>query len=461
MIVNSIVELIGNTPMMKIPDSIHQVKNLSLYVKLEMCNPFGSIKDRVALEMLKPLIDDRGERTDLTIVENSSGNTAKALQSLCNLYGMKFHLVSALAKVREQKDILKILGASIEEVPSASDCFDPNDPNDPQFVLERRVAEHPDTFYFTSQFTNPLNPKAHRCTTGEEIVRDLGRVDYFVGGVGTAGSTSGVVARLREENPACKLVGITARRHDSIPGIRSIDELWENGIFSPKEYDSLLEISSLEAIDGLLLLARKCGLLAGPSSGANLIGAIRYLQSQPTSDVPRNAVLFACDRVDPYLSYIRERRPDIFGITGERNLLSELSEEEIATAPSLSPKDALEWITNEGPLIVDTRSGFAFRQGSLPLAMNYPLEDLKRTLMHAIPFSRRTPLLLVCQRGVYTKAIAAYLSLKGYDARSLDGGLASWSQHRFPLVRPDAELDARESDFGSRKEGDYENSVLG
>ncbi len=452
MIVESILELVGNTPMVRIPESIHRVENLSLYAKLEMLNPFGSIKDRVALEMLRPLIAEKSAQDNITVVENSSGNTAKALQTICNLHGMKFHLVSALAKVREQKDILRILGASIEEVPNASDCFDPNDPNDPQFVLERRVAENPDEFHFTSQFTNPLNPKAHRTTTGEEIVRDLGKVDYFIGGVGTAGSTSGVVARLREENPACKLVGITARRHDSIPGIRSIDELWENGIFSPKEYDTLLEVSSLEAIDGLLLLARKCGLLAGPSSGANLVGALRYLKSQPRSDTHRSAVIFVCDRVDPYISYIRERRPDVFGITAEKNLLVELSEEELAAAPSLSPHDALNWITNDVPLVVDTRSGIAFRQGSLPLAMNYPLEDLKRALLHSVPFSKRTPILLVCQRGVYTKAIAAYLSLKGYDARSLEGGLALWSQHQLPLVRPDADLRSNDNKLRSTME---------
>jgi cysteine synthase B len=176
MIVQSICDLIGDTPLMEISRDIHQLQNIRLYCKLELLNPFGSIKDRIALSMLSPVLS-RLTNEQSTVVENSSGNTAKALQGICNINGIKFSLISGLTRVREQKEILKLMGATIEEVPNASDCFDPNDPNDPQYLIEQRIAAEPGHYFFTSQFTNPENPKTHREKTGTEILADLNRVD--------------------------------------------------------------------------------------------------------------------------------------------------------------------------------------------------------------------------------------------------------------------------------------------
>ncbi len=425
MIVNSMVDLVGNTPLLLIPQEVHGLANVELYAKLELLNPFGSIKDRIAVAMLKPLLAEPG-LSRKTVIENSSGNTAKALQAICGIHGLSFHLVSALARVREQKDILRVLGATIEEVPNASDCFDPNDPHDPQFVLERRMAESPDRFYFTSQFTNELNLQAHHETTGEEIVADLGHVDFLFAGVGTAGSSSGVIKSIRRLNPSAQLVGLTARRHDTIPGIRSKDELWENGIFKSSEYSQLLDVSSNEAIEGMLVLNRRCGIMAGPSSGANFQGALKTLALVAREDKPIRAVFFACDRVDPYLSYIKERRPDIFGASSYRDPFATLTEDDLLEVPSLTPIEAQEWIRTNQPLIVDTRSPVSFHSGSVPGALNYPLELLKAQCASGVPFDRERPILLVCQRGAYTRPIAAFLRERGLDARNLSSGLAGW-----------------------------------
>jgi cysteine synthase B len=442
MIVDSITELIGNTPLVRIPEAVHGLPHVELYAKLELLNPFGSIKDRVALSMLKPVLSDVRDKK-ITVIENSSGNTAKALQAICGIHGLSFHLVSALARVREQKEILRILGATIEEVPNASDCFDPNDPHDPQFVLERRMSEAPDRYYFTSQFTNPLNPTAHLETTGDEIVRDLGHVDYLFAGVGTAGSSMGVIRKLREVNAEARLVGLTARRHDTIPGIRSKDELWENGIFQSSEYSELVDVSSREAIEGLLVLNRRCGILAGPSSGANYQGALKVLSTLASAEKPIKAVFFACDRVDPYLSYIKVRRADLFGMGASSESLSDLTDEEVNEAHSMTPREVLSWLETARPLIIDTRSTVAFMAGSLPYAMNYPLDALKAQLSSGVPFNRHTPLLLVCQRGVYTRPLAAYLGRAGFDARNLSEGLGGWRNAGLPLVRPDYAPDPR------------------
>ena len=158
MIVKSIRELIGNTALMEISREVTGLRNIRLFAKLELFNPYGSIKDRVAQAMLVPHIDEIKAR-NATVVENSSGNTAKALQAICAPEGIPFSLVSGLTKVREQKEILRLMGSSIEEVANASDCFDPNDPNDPQYALERRVTESGGRVFFTSQFTRWNNSR--------------------------------------------------------------------------------------------------------------------------------------------------------------------------------------------------------------------------------------------------------------------------------------------------------------
>ena len=202
--------------------------------------------------------------------------------------------------------------------------------------------------------------------------------------------------------------------------------MWENGIFKADEYSELLDVSSHEAIEGMLILNRRCGVMAGPSSGANYQGALKILRETPRAGAPIRAVFFACDRVDPYLSYIKDRRPDIFGASTHRDPLSLLTEEELFEVPSLTPPEAQAWIRDVQPLIVDTRSPVSFNTGSLPGALNYPLEMLKAQCAAGVPFDRERPILLVCQRGVYTRPIAAYLRQRGLDARNLSSGLAGW-----------------------------------
>jgi len=117
-IVNCITELIGNTPLLKIPDKVHGLKKIDLYAKLEYFNPFGSVKDRIAWQILKSELPTLSEGKK-TLIENSSGNTAKAVAALAGMWGVPFRLVSAMAKVEETKDMLRLMGVQIQEVPSA------------------------------------------------------------------------------------------------------------------------------------------------------------------------------------------------------------------------------------------------------------------------------------------------------------------------------------------------------
>lgn len=142
MIYERITDLIGNTPLLKISPDVHGLQNIDLYAKLEMMNPFGSVKDRIAWVMIQDDIDEIKEKGQ-TIFENSSGNTAKALQAIAGTYGVKTKLVTALAKVQTVKDIVMMMGAEIEEIMGGSECFDPNDPGTLKYLrnIDSKLTE--------------------------------------------------------------------------------------------------------------------------------------------------------------------------------------------------------------------------------------------------------------------------------------------------------------------------------
>jgi cysteine synthase B len=431
MIIEDVTEAIGNTPLLRIPSSVTQLRNIDLFAKLEFLNPFGSVKDRIAWGMLREALSGIKERRQ-GIIENSSGNTAKALAVLARRQGVPFKLVSAMVKVKETKDILALLGAELEEVSGSLNCYDPSDPNDPQYLIEREVARAQGKLFFTSQFTNPRNPETHKESTAQEILRDLGRVDYFCSGLGTAGSTLGIAEGLRERNATLRLVGITAGKSDYIPGIRTIDQLQEAGIFTPEAYDEIVTVESSEAIDGVLTLIRECGVLGGPSSGAHLNGTLAYLRKVDASLASRaTAVTIVCDRVEWYLSYLRERRPELFNEKKKPRSIYSLTPMEISRAPLVGFRDAERWVTNNGALVIDVRAAVAYESGTFPGAINIPTESLEKLLDSRVPFvGEERAVLFVCPVGEQSKRFAAQLTRIGGRGFSLEGGLVSWRSAR-------------------------------
>jgi cysteine synthase B len=427
MIINDITESIGNTPLLRLAPEITQLKNIDLYLKLEFFNPFGSLKDRIAWGMLKDTINQI-KANGQGIIENSSGNTAKAIAVLAKRAGVPFKLVSAMVKVKETKDILKLLGVELEDVSGSLNCYDPSDPNDPQYIIERQVARADGKLHFTSQFTNKLNPETHKLTTAEELINDLGKIDYFCSGLGTAGSTLGIAERLRKENPNMKLIGIVAGKSDYIPGIRTVDQLLEAGIFEPSKYDELVTVESQQAVDGVLNLIQKCGVLGGPSSGAHIEGTLSYLRMIDAGLTTRaTAVTIVCDRVEWYLSYIKERRPDLFGEKRKPYSIYNLGLDEIHNAPAISYLEAESWAQENDALVVDIRANIAFAQGSFPGAINIPSELLEKLLESKNSFaSEDKKVLFVCPVGDQSKKFAAQLTRIGGQGFSLHGGLLAW-----------------------------------
>ncbi|MGW6740875.1 pyridoxal-phosphate dependent enzyme [Streptomyces sp. NPDC055025] len=438
---DSITQVIGNTPLVRIDPEVHGLRHIDLYAKLEMLNPFGSVKDRAAWNMARPGLATAVERGS-QLVELSSGNTAKALSVIAGMHGLSFKSVTNRMRIPEIKDLLLLLGAEIEELPGRSECLDPTDTEDPLTLFHRALSDPGGAYLHTDQYFNARNTEAHALGTGPEIVKDLdGRVpDWFIACVGTAGSSTGVARALREHDSRVGVVGLVADKSDFIPGIRTIDEVHEVGLFDPATYDTMETVTADEAIDGMLTLARRCGILAGPTGGAAYSGTVRRLRPVDAAladgDGRQVAVFIVCDRIESYLSYVKQRRPELIGLAARKNSLLDVSAAEIASAATIGAREAREWIARERPLVIDLRGPSAYAALHIEGAVNITDELFAELVRGGLPFSRRKPVLLTCPVGDRSARYTALLTRMGHsDARSLDGGIIAWRDAGAPLVR--------------------------
>ncbi|MEC3917674.1 pyridoxal-phosphate dependent enzyme [Nocardia sp. CDC160] len=429
-----ITELIGNTPLLRLDPAVHGLAHVELYAKLEFYNPFGSVKDRVAWGMIRDDLDDivAGKKT---LIEASSGNTAKALRILAAMHGIGLRAVTNRIKVAEVRELLQLLGTDIEELPGLSECPDPTAPNDVYSVIESTMARTPGAWYHPSQYTSEKNIEAHYQGTGREIHEDLARdgitrVDYLIGGLGTTGSTRGTATFLRKHNPELKTIAVVSERSDFIPGIRSETEMWDVGLFQPEFYDRIVAIEAVRAVDATVSLATAHGVLAGPTSGATYAAAVDFLKTLEPQPDPITAVFIVCDRLEPYLSYIRKRRPELFGKPGRAPAPNTA---ELSATPSLSPDDLESLDRTARPTLVDTRGAMAYRIAHIPGSLNIRDDQLDDMLTQGIPFSRSRPLVFICPVGDLSRRFAALSRRAGYDAYSLSGGITAWRDAGKPM----------------------------
>lgn len=435
MLYKNVTELIGNTPLIEISKEITRLKNINVYAKCELYNPFGSLKDRAGYAMLKDEIQKLKEN-NMTVIESSSGNTAKALQIICSMNGIPFKTVTNRIKIPETKEVLKVAGAEIEELPGLSECPDPTDPNDPVAYIERIVSENSNKYYHTNQYTNLKNPKVHYEHTGKEIYDDLGKVDYFFGTLGTTGSSRGTIEYLLEKNKNLKKIGIIAEKGDTIPGIRNKDEMYEVGIFNKSLYDEIVLVNSDEAIEEMLVLNRKCGILGGPTSGAAFKGTLKYLREiDDKLNEPTNAVFIACDRMEWYMSYIKKRRPEIFDSEIKRETIRTLTEEDMKYAKTIDINNAEEWIEKNNPIIIDLRGNLAYKNGHIANAINITDIFFEDLVDNGTPFSKENSVLLVCSIGDKSKKFSSLLNKKGMNVYSLENGMTAWRENSLPVKR--------------------------
>jgi len=265
----SILETIGNTPLVEIC-RLRSNPVVKIFAKMECFNPGGSIKDRAALAMINGA-EKRGELTrDKVILEATSGNTGIGLALVAAARGYRLCLTMSEAASEERKKILKAMGAELFFTPA-------NLGTDGAIEMAyHMMREDPDKYFGTDQFNNPDNIRAHYEGTAEEIWQQTaGKVDMVVAALGTTGTAMGISRRLKEYNPAVKIIGVEPYLQHKIQGLKNMKESYRPGIFDKNCLDEKVNILDEDAFEMSRRLAREEGLLVGMSSGAAMHVALQ------------------------------------------------------------------------------------------------------------------------------------------------------------------------------------------
>lgn len=301
-IANSVLELIGRTPLVELQRLGRRTDAAARIVaKVESSNPAGSVKDRVALAMVEAA-EARGElHPGATIIEPTSGNTGVGLALVCALKGYRLILTMPETMSIERRRLVAAYGARVELTPGAEGMAG-------AIARARALQAGIPGSVILQQFENPANPERHYRTTGDEIWRDTdGRVDLFVAGVGTGGTVSGTGRRLKELNSAVEIVGVEPAASPVLSGgqpgphrIQGIGAGFVPANFDPTVVDRILRVDDAQAIATARMLARCEGLLAGISSGAALWAALHLARQEALRG--KTIVVLLPDTGERYLS---------------------------------------------------------------------------------------------------------------------------------------------------------------
>ena len=291
MIYNNVLELIGNTPLVKYDENI--------YLKLEFFNPSNSVKDRASYLMLKSAFDNEIINKDTLIIEPTSGNTGIGLAMCCAVMGLKITIVMPENMSDERKKIIKAYGAKLVLTPASKGM---------QGAVDKASQLHSENknSFIPMQFSNMANPEAHEKGTAKEIFNDTkGNVDIIVAGIGTGGTAIGIKNGFKKLKPDVKVFGVEPKEsplltegHAGPHKIQGIGANFVTYIYKSEKLDGILDIESDIAIKEARELARNKGILCGISSGANLAGAKQLAKEFPDKKI----VTVVCDFGERYLS---------------------------------------------------------------------------------------------------------------------------------------------------------------
>lgn len=301
-IADTITELIGNTPLLRVNNYAAAEKlGCAPLAKLEYFNPAGSVKDRAALYMVLDA-ERRGVlKPGATIVEPTSGNTGVGLAFVCSTRGYKLLLTMPETMSRERMSLLKAYGAQLVLTPGADGMAG-------SIAKAQELCDTIEGAIILQQFENKANPEAHYCTTAEEIWRDTdGAVDVFVACVGTGGTISGTAKRLKELNPAIKVVGVEPASSPVLTGgekgahkIQGIGAGFIPAIYDATVVDEVVRVTDEDAMRAAKRLAATEGVLVGFSSGAALSAAADVIRRGGCEK--KNVVVLLPDGGERYLS---------------------------------------------------------------------------------------------------------------------------------------------------------------
>ncbi len=302
MLVHSVSDLIGNTPLLSADALIASQKLCaSLLLKLEAFNPAGSVKDRVAYQMLADAERDGRLKAGGTVIEPTSGNTGIGLAALCAAKGYRLIITMPDTMSVERQKLMTAYGAELVLTDGKRGMAG-------AIAKAEEIAATIDGAIIAGQFVNPSNPKAHELTTGPEIWRDTdGKVDIFVAGVGTGGTITGTGRYLKAQNPAVRVVAVEPADSPVLSGgkagahgLQGIGAGFVPDVLDTAVYDEIIPVTTDEAFAASRLLAKAEGVLVGISSGAALHAAMT-LAADP-ANAGKTIVCLLPDTGDRYLS---------------------------------------------------------------------------------------------------------------------------------------------------------------
>lgn len=295
-VTDNVLDLIGDTPMI----SLKKTTGLNIFAKAEFLNPGGSIKDRIAKNMLEAAEEEGKLKKGMTIIEPTSGNTGIGL-ALCGIrMGYPVIIVMPENMSEERKKIIRALGAELVLTPPELSIGG---------AVEKaeEIAASSDRYFVPQQFVNPANPDMHYRTTAVEIYEQLeGKIDIFVSGIGSGGTLQGISKFLREKNPDLKVVAVEPKNVSALlgdePGLHQIQGIGDGFIPDILDVDMITDIVTVtddDAIQTARNLAKIQGLLVGTSSGANVWAAKKMAEKYGKDKVIATVL---ADRVERYFS---------------------------------------------------------------------------------------------------------------------------------------------------------------
>ncbi len=289
---SNILELIGNTPMVRI-NTLSPNPNVSIFAKLEGFNPTGSIKDRIALKMIEDAERKGLLKPGKTIIEPTSGNTGIGLAIIGIIKGYPVEIVMSSAVSVERRKIIRSYGGKVILTPAEEGT------DGAIRMANKLVRENPEKYFMPNQFSNACNYQAHYESTALEIWQQMnGKIDYLVCALGTSGTIMGLSKFLRLMKPDIKVVCAHPIRGHYIQGLKNMEEAIVPTIYNPAQIDVQEMIESEEAIATARMIIAKEGIFAGMSSGAAMLAAIRTAKNIESG----NIVVIFPDRAEKYLS---------------------------------------------------------------------------------------------------------------------------------------------------------------
>ena len=437
---DSILGLLSNadnpTPLVRL-NHVVPFAHTQVYAKLEWYNPFGAVKDRVAENLIRDA-EERGVLEDgKKLVEATSGNTGIGLAMIGNAKGYPLETPLSKQIPLEKRTVLRFFGTEVVELDDSL-CPMPGAPEGAIAEARQKAALFKD-FEILDQYVNTANPGAHYRTTGPEIWRQTeGKVTHFAAGLGTCGTITGTGRFLKEQSDSVQVLGIAPVEGHDIPGVRSYQQLEQTELYFPDEYDQQTEVDNKDAYSMCLRLNREESIIAGPSSGMALVGALRMVPDEPGNVL---VVVFP-DNIFKYASSVIRHFPELSppAKEGEQSsadskverLFAEMMENLKNPHDSIRVKDlSAQMDGDDQPLLLDIRSNENFAESRIPNSVNIPQDELGERKSE-LPDDREAQIVTVCNIGKFSKQAALQLKSMGYkNVRSAKGGLNEWVRKGF------------------------------